>query len=427
MRPSFIRAGVVFTTIATAGAVSLASSAQAAPVFHPDLVGEAQSTSAVADVTGTVPSGVCSGSFIVRGSGGSGLSLGAQSYPGQVVGSLTLTAGQTVVLKTGAPASASAGGLGGYAAGGNGLTAGSFLGYGGGAASGFLLNGVAIAVGGGGGGAGNNQQGNGRGGAGGGGTNGAGENGTDLFSINTAQGGAIGAQTSSVGQDALNVYRFGGVNPNGGGGGGGGWNGGQGGTAGASGGGGSNYVNSGAAGININSNGSYGAVAMGYAGVAFNACPIPSAVSSVSVTPNGTSAALSFPAAVDNGTPVTGYQYSLNNGTSWTTLTTSGTSTKTATISSLTLSTAYTVQVRPVYLTADIVANDPSNGGPGRLLTSFVSATSQSFTTLAQDVVAPTALSNTGSAFSITPLAGALAALIAGASLVLARRKSESA
>ena len=427
MRSSFVRAGVVFTTIATAGAVAFTSSAQAAPVFHPDLVGQAQTAAAVADVTGTVPAGVCSGSFIVRGSGGDGLSLGAQSYPGQVIGSLALTAGQTVVLKTGAPASASTGGLGGYAPGGNGLTAGSFLGYGGGAASGFLLNGVAIAVGGGGGGAGNNQQGNGRGGAGGGGTNGAGENGTDLFSINTAQGGAIGAQTSSVGQDALNVYRFGGVNPNGGGGGGGGWNGGQGGTAGASGGGGSNYANSGAAGININSNGSYNAVAMGYAGVAFNACPIPSAVSSVSVTPNGTSAALSFPAAVDNGTPVTGYQYSLNNGTSWTTLTTSGTSTKTATISSLTLSTAYTVQVRPVYLTADIVANDPSNGGPGRLLTSYVSATSQSFTTLAQDVVAPTALSNTGSPLSVAPLAGALAALVAGASFVLARRKSESA
>jgi LPXTG-motif cell wall-anchored protein len=425
MRPSFIRAGVVFTTIATAGAVSLASSAQAAPAFSPDLVGEAQTAAAVPDVTGTVPAGVCSGSFIIRGSGGDGLSLGAQSYPGQVVGSLTLVAGQSVVLKTGAPASGSTGGLGGYAAGGNGLTAGSDLGYGGGAASGFLLNGTAIAVGGGGGGAGNNQQGNGRGGAGGGGTNGAGENGTNLFSINTAEGGAIGAQVSSVGQNASSVYRLGGgANPNGGGGGGGGWNGGQGGTAGASGGGGSNYANLSAAGININSSGSYNAVASGYAGLAYAACPVPSAISAVTVTPNGTSAALSFSAAVDNGTPVTAYQYSLNGGTSWNTLTTSGSSTKTATISSLSLSTVYTVQVRPVYVTADIRANATTStpAGPGRGVTAYVSATTQSFTTLAQNRV----LAETGTTTSFAPLAGALAALVAGASLVIARRKNES-
>ena len=174
MRP-FIRAGVVFTTIATAGAVSLASSAHAAPAFFPDLLGEALTFAAVPDVTGTVPSGVCSGSFLLLGGGGAGLSLGAQSYPGQIMGSLTLNAGQSVVLKTGASANGSTGGLGGYAAGGNGLTAGSDLGYGGGAASGFLLDGTVIAVSGGGGGAGNNQQGNGRGGAGGGGTNGAGQ------------------------------------------------------------------------------------------------------------------------------------------------------------------------------------------------------------------------------------------------------------
>jgi LPXTG-motif cell wall-anchored protein len=337
-----------------------------------------------------------------------------------------LAAGQSVVLKTGAPASGSTGGLGGYAAGGNGLTAGSDLGYGGGAASGFILNGTTIAVGGGGGGAGNNQQGNGRGGAGGGGTNGAGENGTNLFSINTAQGGAIGAQTSSVGQNALNVYRTGGANPNGGGGGGGGWNGGQGGTAGASGGGGSNYSNSGAAGININSSGSYNAVATGYAGLAYAACPVPSAISAVTVTPNGTSAALSFPAAVDNGTPVTGYQYSLNGGTSWNTLTTSGSSTKTATISSLSLSTSYTVDVRPVYLTADIVANAVANGGPGRAVVGYAGTTAQSFTTLAQNVVASTSLADTGTTKSFAPLAGALAALVAGVSLVIARRKQQN-
>lgn len=425
MRPSFIRAGVVFTTIATAGAVSLASSAQAAPPFSPDLVGEALTYAAVADVTGTVPAGVCSGRFIVRGGGGSGLSLAAQSYPGQATGSLNLSAGQVVVLKTGTSANGITGGIGGFAAGGNGLTAGSDLGYGGGAASGFLLDGAVIAVGGGGGGAGNNQQGNGSGGAGGGGTNGAGQNGTDLFSINTAQGGAIGAQTSSVGQDALSVYRTGGSNPNGGGGGGGGWNGGQGGTAGASGGGGSNYILASAPGMNITGNVSYGSVASGYAGIAYSACPIPSAISAVTVTPNGTSAALSFPAAVDNGTPVTAYQYSLNSGTSWNTLTTAGSSTKTATISSLSLSTGYTVQVRPVYVTADIVANATTStpAGPGRGVTSYVSATSQSFTTLAQNTV----LAETGSTQSLAPLAGALAALAAGASLLIARRKQQKA
>jgi LPXTG-motif cell wall-anchored protein len=424
MRP-FIRAGVVFTTIATAGAVSLASSAQAAPAFFPDLLGEALTFSAVPDVTGTVPSGVCSGSFLLLGGGGAGLSLGAQSYPGQVAGSLTLSAGQSVVLKTGASANGSTGGLGGYAAGGNGLTNNTFIGYGGGAASGFLLDGTLIAVSGGGGGAGNNQQGNGRGGAGGGGTNGAGQNGTDLFSINTAQGGALGAQTSSVGQDASIVYRLGGgANPNGGGGGGGGWNGGQGGTAGASGGGGSNYVLSSAPGINITGNGTYGAGASGYAGVAYAACPVPSAITAVTVTPNGTSAALSFPAAVDNGTPVTGYQYSLNSGTSWSTLTTAGSATKTATISSLSLSTAYTVQVRPVYVTADILANATTStpAGPGRGVTAYVSATSQSFTTLAQNRVLP----ETGKPHSFGPLAGALAALVAGASLLVARRKQQN-
>jgi|GEM_PF-4385250 len=423
MRPS-IRVGVVFTTIATVGAVSLASSAQAAPPFSPDLVGEALTLSAVPDVSGTVPAGVCAGRFIVRGGGGAGLSLGAQSYPGQTSGTLTLSAGQAVVLKTGTSANGISGGLGGFAAGGSGLTNTTNLGYGGGAASGFLLDGNVIAVGAGGGGAGNNYQGNGRGGAGGGGTNGAGENGTNLFSANTALGGALGSSTSPSGQNAITLSRDGNnyVNTYGGGGGGGGWNGGQGGTFGASGGGGSNYASSAAPGINITGNGSYGSVASGYAGLAYTACAIPSAITAVTVTPNGTSATVSFPAAVDNGTPVTAYQYSLDGGTSWNSLTTSGTSTKTATVSSLSLSTAYTVQVRPVYVTADIVANAAANGGPGRAVTSYIAATSQSFTTLAQDPV----LAQTGSPRSLAPLAGALAAIIAGAALVLARRKNQT-
>lgn len=426
MRPSFIRAGVVFTTIATAGAVSLASSAQAAPPFSPDLVGEALTYAAVADVTGTVPGGVCSGRFIVRGGAGAGSSLyiNSLSYPGQSTGSLDLSAGQAVVLKTGTSGNDISGGLGGFAAGGNGYTVGSDLGFGGGAASGFILNGTTIAVGGGGGGAANNFQGYGPGGAGGGGTNGAGLNGTDLAS-NTALGGALGSSTSPNGQNALTTLKDGtGINPNGGGGGGGGWNGGQGAVYGASGGGGSNYILASAPGMNITGNVSYGSVASGYAGLAYAACPVPSVISAVTVTPNGTSAALSFPAAVDNGTPVTAYQYSLNNGTSWNTLTTAGSSTMTATISSLSLSTAYTVQVRPVYVTADIVANATTStpAGPGRGVTEYVSATSQSFTTLAQNAV----LAKTGSSKSFAPLAGALAALAAGASLIIVRRKNES-
>jgi LPXTG-motif cell wall-anchored protein len=378
----------------------------------------------VPDVTGTVPSGVCSGIFIIRGGAGAG-AAGSVSFPGQASGTLNLSAGQSVVLKTGTSANGITGGIGGFAAGGNGLTVTTFPGYGGGAASGFLLDGAVIAVGAGGGGSANIQQGGGPGGAGGGGTNGAGQNGTNLNTIDTAQGGAFGTQTSSVGQDALTVYRsMSGSNDYGGGGGGGGWNGGQGGTAGASGGGGSNYILSSAPGMTISGNVSYGSVASGYTGIQYAACPVPSAISAVTVTPNGTSVALSFPAAVDNGTPVTAYQYSLNGGTSWNTLTTAGSSTKTATISSLSLSTAYTVQVRPVYVTADIRANATTStpAGPGRGVTSYASATSQSFTTLAQNTV----LAETGTTKSFAPLAGALAALVAGASLVIARRKQQN-
>jgi hypothetical protein len=331
-----------------------------------------------------------------------------------------------VLLQTGTSANGITGGLGGFASGGDGLTAGSDLGYGAGAASGFLLNGTVIAVGAGGGGAGNTWQGNGPGGAGGGGTNGAGQNGTNL-SANTALGGALGSSSSPNGQNAIAFTRDGNNTPNahGGGGGGGGWNGGQGGTVGASGGGGSNYVMASAPGINVTGNGSYGSVASGYAGIAYVACAIPSAISAVTITPNGTSAELSFPAAVDNGTPVTAYQYSLNGGTSWNTLTTSGSSTMTATLSSLSLSTAYTLQVRPVYVTADIVANAVTStpAGPGRGVTSYVAATSQSFTTLTQN----TALAQTGSPRTLAPLAGALAALVAGVALLRGRRKDHIA
>jgi LPXTG-motif cell wall-anchored protein len=79
-----------------------------------------------------------------------------------------------------------------------------------------------------------------------------------------------------------------------------------------------------------------------------------------------------------------------------------------------------------VYLTADIVANAVANGGPGRAVVGYAGTTAQSFTTLAQNVVASTSLADTGTTKSFAPLAGALAALVAGVSLVIARRKQQN-
>jgi LPXTG-motif cell wall-anchored protein len=117
----------------------------------------------------------------------------------------------------------------------------------------------------------------------------------------------------------------------------------------------------------------------------------------------------------------------LNGGTSWNTLTAEGSSTKTATISSLSVSTAYTIQVRPVYVTADIRANATTStpAGPGRGVTAYASATSQSFTTLAHDVVDSTTLANTGNTGNGAPFAAAVAALVAGFSLVFIRRRND--
>lgn len=418
MRSAFTRAGVALVTVGTFAAVVAGSSASAAPAFTPDVVAEALTFAATPDVSGTVPSGVCSASFMVRGGSGAGLSIGATSAPGQVTGSFTLSAGQSYLLQAGSSANGITGGLGGYAVGGNGRTVTSYLGYGGGAASGLLLGSTLVAVAGGGGGASNDWQGNAAGGSGGGGTGGAGGPGG---LNNPALGGTVAPSGTAAGGNAPSADIYGG------GGGGAGYSGGQGSASGLRGGGGSNYANTGVAGMNVTANGAYSAAAGGYSALAFVACPAPSAVTSVAVAPNGTTAEVSFPAAVDNGSPVTGYQYSINGGTNWNNFTSTGSTTRVGTISSLSLGTAYTVQIRPVYVTAAIVAN--SGGG----VNAYGSATSQSFTTLAQNVYpAPTnfpvaALAQTAAPDQSGLLTGALALLCAGLALVGAgRRKMRS-
>lgn len=86
MRSAFTRAGVALVTVGTVAAVVAGSSASAAPAFTPDVVAEALTFAATPDVSGTVPSGVCSASFMVRGGSGAGASIGATSAPGQVTG-----------------------------------------------------------------------------------------------------------------------------------------------------------------------------------------------------------------------------------------------------------------------------------------------------------------------------------------------------
>jgi hypothetical protein len=270
-------------------------------------------------------------------------------------------------------------------------------------------------------------------GAGGGGAGGAGENGTNLFSSNTALGGALGNSTSPNGNNARTIDASNNSNPKGGAGGGGGWNGGQGGVWGASGGGGSNYANTSITGLSITSNGSHGARANGFTSLTYRACAAPSPISSITVTQSDKSATLSFPTPADNGTPITGYQYSFDNGSTWSTLSTSGSTTKTATVGALSPMTSYSIQVRGVYSTADIVANDVAYYGPGRGVTAYGSALSQSFTTLATTAVASVekksqpSLADTGFSNLYGFIGFALAALIAGAALILVVSRKGSA
>lgn len=338
------RLSLTLAATAVVASTGLAAPAFAAPPLVPDVANEPMSYVSSPTVTATVPSGVCSGIFAVRGGAGGGPSLLTMAPGGEVSGNLPLQAGQIVRLSAGTSADGSgAGGLGGYAVGGD-VSGGTPGNYGGGAASSLIVANTLIAVAGGGGGYGSLGD---IGGAGGGGTGGAGADGAN----GGGAGGPLTAQTSA-GDAGVGIA----------GGGGGGYSGGSAPiSSGHSGGGGSNYFNSGYSGIGLTFNGAQGGAANGFSGVTYLPCQAPSAPATLTVTPNGTSASLSFPRSVDNGSPVTGYQYSIDGGQNWNSLTTSGTTTKTATITALTVGTSYTVDVRPTYLTAAINANQGGN------------------------------------------------------------------
>lgn len=337
------RLGLSFASAAVVASVAFSAPAFAAPPLQPDLSNDSLSYVANPLVTGTVPSGVCGALFNVRGGSGGGATLMTMSPGGEVTGTLVLTAGQVIQLHAGSSADSYNGGIGGYAPGGAGYVGGGALNYGGGAASSLSIQGVGlIVVAGGGGGTGDLGH---LGGAGGGGTSGAGADGSNS--------GGLGGSIIASGTSAGGV----GIIPGSAGGGGGYSGGGVSLTPGYAGGGGSNYFRNGYANATMGSNGAYSGAAGGFSGVTYQPCLAPSAPASLTVTPNGTSASLSFPRSVDNGSPVTGYQYSIDGGQNWNTLTTTGTTTKTATISALTVGAAYTLTVRPTYLTAAINMN----------------------------------------------------------------------
>ncbi|GGK06999.1 hypothetical protein GCM10010123_40970 [Pilimelia anulata] len=75
----------------------------------------------------------------------------------------------------------------------------------------------------------------------------------------------------------------------------------------------------------------------------------PDAPTGLQGTPGNGSAALSFTAPVNTGSgPITGYQVSTDNGSTWQTLNTSGTAPVTGTVSGLSNGTSYTIRVRAV-------------------------------------------------------------------------------
>lgn len=398
----FSRLGVYIVAASAVTTTVLASPAMAAGPIQPDAVNESLSYVANQTVLATVPSGVCGATFNVRGGSGGGPSLVSMSAGGEVTGTLVLTAGQVITLNAGSSADLDQGGLGGYAPGGDGYTQGATLNYGGGAASGLGIQGVGvIAVAGGGGGYGALGD---LGGAGGGGVAGAGADGAN----SGGAGGTVAMSGSSSGGTGVSRSSAGG---------GAGYSGGSASTtAGGAAGGGSNYFNNGYANASLGLNHAYSAAAGGYAAVAYQACAAPSAPASLTVTPNGTSATLSFPRSVDNGSPVTGYQYSLDGGLNWNSLTTTGTTTKSATISSLTLGTNYNIDVRATYLTAAINANQ---GGGTQ---DFSAGVSSSFTASAASLATPsTSLSSTGLDY-LVPLMTSLGLGLAGAFTLIATR-----
>ncbi len=94
---------------------------------------------------------------------------------------------------------------------------------------------------------------------------------------------------------------------------------------------------------------------------------VPGAPQDLSAQGQDSSGVLSFSApASDGGSPITGYEYTVDGGTTWHSLTTTGTGPYQATISGLTNGTAYTVQVRAVNEVGD---------GPGSDETAFTPVT----------------------------------------------------
>ncbi|GAA2569471.1 hypothetical protein GCM10010435_49360 [Winogradskya consettensis] len=76
---------------------------------------------------------------------------------------------------------------------------------------------------------------------------------------------------------------------------------------------------------------------------------VPGAPTGLSAVPGPSKAILTFsPPASDGGSAITGYEASTNNGTTWAALTTTGSSTRTGTVTGLINGIAYTVRVRAV-------------------------------------------------------------------------------
>ena len=326
--------------------VSLAPAANAGGPVSPDIIASAINPGSADVQTDTVPTGVCSATINVRGGSGGGASLNLYSYGGEVVGTIPLTAGQAVVASAGSSANSTAGGVGGNGNGGN----GDGTGYGGGAGSSLTVAGTLIAVGGGGGGAGAN----GTGGNGGGGVSGAGAAGN--ASGSSGGGGGAGGSASLSGV-ANGTSSSGSANS---GGGAGGYSGGSAGSNGAGGGGGSNYVNSGWGGTLTS--GTATASAGGGVTVSYVQCAVPTQPTGLTIgSPSGSSVNVSFTPSTTTGTLlVDSYVYSLDNGATWTAFATSGSTTKTGTVSGLAGGTN-SIAVAARYNTAAINANGGSS------------------------------------------------------------------
>jgi titin len=75
---------------------------------------------------------------------------------------------------------------------------------------------------------------------------------------------------------------------------------------------------------------------------------VPYAPTSFTVQPGDGSAALSFDAPASNGLAITGYQYSIDGGTTWLTLSVTGSTPLTATVTGLTNGALYGIEIRGV-------------------------------------------------------------------------------